>query len=208
MEVLVVLVMLAVLVAMILPQLAAAKRGTRGPWCANNLKQIGLSFHIWAGDNNGKFPMEVFATDGGTMELFNDGSQFKELTFLNYLAMTNELSTPKVLRCPADIDHLAATNFGVNFDNSSISYFLGLNASSIKSRTFLSGDDNFAVGSIPIKSGLLELLTNTPIEWTSTRHKFTGNLCLADGSVETVNDSGLTNLLRQTGIPTNRLAIP
>ena len=68
-EVVVVLVVLAALVAMILPRLAAAKR-TSGPTCANNIKQIGLSFQIWAGDNNGKFPMEISVTNGGTCLLY------------------------------------------------------------------------------------------------------------------------------------------
>ena len=44
-EVLMVLVVLAILMAMILPALTAAKR-TGGPNCINNIKQIGLSFQI------------------------------------------------------------------------------------------------------------------------------------------------------------------
>jgi len=33
--------------------------------CVNNLKQIGLSFRIWEGDNGDKFPMQVPSQKGG-----------------------------------------------------------------------------------------------------------------------------------------------
>jgi prepilin-type processing-associated H-X9-DG protein len=55
---------------------------------------------------------------------------------------------------------------------------------------------------------LLEVATNTSIAWSAARHKFFGNILLADGSVQSVAISGLTNLLHQTGLATNRLAIP
>ena len=85
----------------------------------------------------------------------------------------------------------------------------------------LSGDDNFTVDNVPIKSGLLELSQKANVVWTSsrhifenppfgtlTRHQIYGNLCFGDGSVQMANDSSLTNFLQQTGLATNRLAIP
>ena len=72
----------------------------------------------------------------------------------------------------------------------------------------LSGDGNFEIGGVPVKSGLLEISSNTPIAWSAARHKFAGNILVADGSVQQCSNSGLTNLLRQTGLATNRLAIP
>jgi prepilin-type processing-associated H-X9-DG protein len=50
----------------------------------------------------------------------------------------------------------------------------------------------------------LELSTDTPISWTAARHKFVGNLALADGSVQQVTQDGLRSAL----VATNRLAIP
>ena len=79
-EMLVVIVVLAVLVAMILPAFKAAKR-KGGPNCVNNIMQIGLSFRLWEADNEGKFPMQVSVTNGGTMELFSSGSQFSQFAF-------------------------------------------------------------------------------------------------------------------------------
>jgi len=50
-------------------------------------------------------------------------------------------------------------------------------------------------------------LTNS-LPWTAARHKFAGNIGLADGSVEQTTSSGLNELLHKTGLATNRLAIP
>lgn len=201
-EVLVVVVVLAVLAAILLPVSHAPHKALR-IYCVYNLKQVGLAYRIWAGDNNDKYPMEISVTNGGTMGLA-DGRN----AWINYFVMSNELSTPKLLYCPADNDHVRATNFTTDFNNSKISYFVGLDANTNSPQVFLSGDDNFAIGGVSVKSGLLELSTNAPISWTVARHKFVGNIGLADGSVQMVSNSGLTNLLHQTGLATNRLAIP
>jgi hypothetical protein len=73
---------------------------------------------------------------------------------------------------------------------------------------FLSGDDNFAIGGVPVKPGLLEFSTNAPITWTAERHNRLGNIVLDDGSVADTTSSFLQQLLVQTGVATNRLAIP
>jgi hypothetical protein len=189
-----------------LPALAKAKiQG--GPNCIANLKQIGLAYRIWEGDNNGKYPMQASVTNGGTRELFRGGSSFQNLAFLNYLVMSNELSTPRILICPADTIHFAATNFS-DFNNQNISYFVGLDAGTNYPQTFLAGDDNFEINGAPVKSGLLKISTNTTISWTAARHKFVGNIGLADGSVQQVTQNGLRQALEQTGLATNRLVIP
>jgi len=207
-ELLVVIVVLAVLAMFLLP--AFDDRPVKAPRinCVNNLKQIGLAYYMWSEDHQGKFPMEVSVTNGGTMELFSGGSQFQNLVFLNYLVMSNELSTPKILHCQADTNGFAAQNFSAGFNNQNVSYFVGLDASTNFSQVFLSGDDNFEVGGVPVKSGISIFSSNAPVAWTAARHKFAGNIGLADGSVQQVTISGLTNLLHQTGIAANRLAIP
>jgi prepilin-type N-terminal cleavage/methylation domain-containing protein/prepilin-type processing-associated H-X9-DG protein len=171
--------------------------------CVNNLKQIGLAFRIWEGDNGDKLPMQVPAKKGGAMEpaaLGNVAPVFR--------VMANELSTPRILVCPADADRSAAKDFNAGFDNSTVSYFVGVDAADDKPAMFLSGDDNFAIDGVPVKSGLLLLATNAPVSWTAARHVNQGNIGLADGSVQTTSSSFLRQMLVQTGVATNRLAIP
>jgi prepilin-type N-terminal cleavage/methylation domain-containing protein len=200
-EVLVVIVVLTVLAVVLLLALIPARHG--GPNCRSNLLQIGLASRIWADDNNDKFPMQVSVTNGGTMELANGNN-----AWINFFVMSNELSTPKILICPQDAKAVLATNFGAGFNNKNISYFVGLDATDIQPQTILSGDDNFVIGGVPVKSGLLELSMDAPISWTAARHKFVGNIGLADGSVQQITTDGLQQALQKTGIATNRLAIP
>lgn len=200
-EVVVVIASLLIVAAILLPALAPAKRKSSKINCVNNVKQIGLAFRIWAGDNGDKFPMEISVTNGGGMELSGGTA------WMNYLVMSNELSTPKLLICPQDTDRWAATNFSTDL-KLKISYFVGLDANQIHPQALLSGDDNFSINGVPVKSGLLNLTANTPIQWTAARHNSAGNVVLADGSVDQMTTSGLRRSLHQTGLATNRLAIP
>lgn len=203
-EVLVVLFIIFILAAIFLPPTHTSGSKSRQISCVNNLKQVGLSFHLWEGDNAGKYPMDVSVTNGGTMELSVNAND----AWKTFLVMSNQLSTPKILFCPADIGHTIAVDFSANFSAKNISYFIGLDATESNPQMFLSGDDNFAVSGVPVKSGLLELSTNTPIAWTAARHRKQGDIVLADGSVQELTELGLTNLLSQTGLATNRLVIP
>ncbi|HXI70325.1 MAG TPA: type II secretion system protein [Verrucomicrobiae bacterium] len=206
-EVLVLIVVLAVLaMVVILPAYQAAGGNAKSINCVNNLKQVGLAFRIWAGDNGEKFPMQVSVANGGTMELATGTN-----AWINFVVMSNELATPKILYCTADKGRVAATNFQASFNNESLSYFASLDANTNSTHALLSGDANFAISSVPVKSGLLELCTNTQVTWTSARHYIQCNIVLADGSIVgggDPNDPNLTNLLSQTGLATNRLAIP
>jgi type II secretory pathway pseudopilin PulG len=61
-EVLVVIVVLAILVGVVLlslrqPRDWAKEHWRKTTWCVNNLKQVGLAYRLWEGDNNDKYPM-------------------------------------------------------------------------------------------------------------------------------------------------------
>jgi prepilin-type N-terminal cleavage/methylation domain-containing protein len=217
-EVLVVIAVLAVVAALLLPALLSHHEGRMQLInCVNNLKEIGVAYRVWEGDNGDKYPMFVSVTNGGAMELIATGN-----VTACFLVMSNELSMPKILACPDDKKRLpAATSFSDPQLTGKISYFVNLDATENCPQMLLSGDDNFEIGGVPVKSGLVQFSTNAYVAWTSGRHvsynshfwipvrnRFMGNIGLADGSVQQVTTDGLLQLIRQTGTATNRLAIP
>ena len=202
-EVIIIIAILAIAVSILLPSLAKMKNHQSRINCVNCLHQIGTAYYVWADGHNDKFPFQVPNADGGAMELVATGN-----VAASFRVMSNELSTPIILHCPEDTDRARATNFLEGFDNSRTSYFVGLDASTNSPQVFLSGDDNLAINGVPIKSGLLELSTNTPVAWTAARHKHAGNILFADGSVLKTDDKLLIEKLQATGVATNCLAIP
>jgi hypothetical protein len=80
--------------------------------CVNILKQIGLAFRIWAGDDSDQYPFNLSTNAGGTLEFCaREADGFDWNGWLHLLVLSNELNTPKVLVCPQDRRRKAATNF-------------------------------------------------------------------------------------------------
>jgi hypothetical protein len=84
-------------------ELAKAKERAQRIACGNNLKQMGLAARVWAVDNSDVLPPD-------------------------FLSMSNELATPKILICPADPGRQPAPDWST-FGPANLSYeFLAANA--------------------------------------------------------------------------------
>ena len=201
-ELMVVIIILSMAALIILPGLTNQTDRTSPSRinCVNNLKQIGVAFQTWASDHGGNFPMQVSVTNGGIMEV-------AAKAFLCFQGLSNELSTPKILVCPAEEGSRFATNFQGDLSNSKISYFVGIDATKDSPQMFLAGDRNITNVS-GVKEGVLSLTTNEPAGWTHGLHERQGNVGLADGSVQQFSSSKLREALRYSGDSQNRLAMP
>jgi prepilin-type processing-associated H-X9-DG protein len=200
-ELLVIIVVISLLAALLLPQLANAKKKASIITCNNCLKQIGLSFPIFANDHSGTFPMGISTNKGGSLEYLAASEMFR-----HFQVMSNELSTPVILICPADI-RKAAKSFSV-LSNTNISYFVGVDANDRFPQSLLAGDRNLMTNGIPVGGGLLILATSVTVGWTAAMHNGAGNVALGDGSVQQLNSKRSLDQLAASGVATNRLAIP
>jgi len=202
-ELLIVIGIVALLAAVLLPALAAAKRKSTRIDCVSRLKGLGCAFRLWAQDAGDTYPMQVVLTNSETLKLVTNGN-----AYLLWQTMSNELSTPKILHCPADEQHKEAHSFFQGFSDANISYFFSLDAAETYPQMVLDGDDNLAVDGVPVKPGLLTFSANSTVTWTKARHHGVGNIGMADGSAQQVTSAGLNSAIVNctNGVPTN--AIP
>lgn len=209
-EVLLIITALLVLAAMLLPALDKAKAKASRVNCMGNLKQIGIGYRLWANDNGDLFPFQQSVTNGGWADLLTNANQGTNC-WTNYFILGNELGqSPKLLICPYD-ERQPAPSFGSTFDNTHVSYFVGVNANDLYPQSFLAGDRNLGPGTKPDpdygyspKSGKGNDVTfsiSNSVSWSlkmhfAENHAGVGNILLGDGSGEQLT----TKTLNQTWI--------
>jgi len=192
-ELLVVIAIIAILAAMLLPALAAAKRKAQRINCVSNLKQDVLAFKMWAGDNNGNYPMAIATSLGGGSEYVNVGTAIPANGVQQlFCVMTNELSTPKVIYCPSDSMgtpvNFQATNEWNGISDKNVSYFVGETPLESAPSMMLLGDHNVSSHGTGAAYGSgkavgVQYTTAASWAWTANDvHLRAGNYGLTDGS--------------------------
>jgi len=190
-ELLCVIAIIGILAALLLPAINQAKARAKRPACVNNLREIGLAFHIFANDHSAKLPMQVPTMEGGSAEFVRaarNGANDFSFAFRHFQTLSNELVTPKMLICPADT-RLPPANFA-SLKNDNVSYFVNLSAQHGNAMSILAGDRNLTNDWLGDRN-LLPLDANNSLRWTDELHRFKGNILFADSHVEELNGPAL-----------------
>jgi prepilin-type N-terminal cleavage/methylation domain-containing protein/prepilin-type processing-associated H-X9-DG protein len=201
-ELLVVIAIIGILASMLLPALSKAKSRALRIACVSNQRQMGLAFRMWSDDNESRFPWRLEQASGGTRGLTE--------AWRHFAVISNEISTPKVFRCPNDSGRDRANDWGSPGDgffalkNQALSYFVGTEADENMPGMHLLGDrnvqgienQNCTVANI---MGVITVLRPDIANWGSSLHSPGGNMAMGDGSVQQVSSGGLRRHLLQTG---------
>jgi len=133
----------------------------------------------------------------------------KEQPWLHFATLSNYLTTPKVLVCPAD-DRQPVASFS-NLSVTNLSYFVAIDADESMPFTLLAGDRNVTNAIVPNK-GILDLTDRSPVGRTEMIHRQAGNVGLSDGSLQQLSSVALRRLItasnNRNGFGTTRVQLP
>jgi competence protein ComGC len=198
---LIVLCTIALLAGLLLPALQKAKPRSKRINCVSNIKQIGLALRMFANDHQDEFPWHTPIEKGGTMERALNGDPT-----VQFLALSNELTSGKPLTCTSDAARTGITNLS-RLSRTNISYFVCLDANVDSASNLLSGDRNIAGTTFSNGAFVLPIQSNQA-GWGTNIHCSVGNIGLADGSAQQLTKSGLNKQVQIMTNETLRLLIP
>lgn len=205
-ELLVAVAIVFVLFMMIAPMRSIGDRlSAKQGQCMYNLRQIGIGFMLYSGDNSNQPPWQVsIPADYTAADCF--------------LKLTSSYLPPKTFVRPSDSARQAATTNHSGFSNTNLSYFASLQSSftpTSNSITFvLAGDRHLALNNQPVKTGLLNVTNATELSWTKELHftkkstKPVGILLFADGHVALTRTHELPQNLASQDRSAGQLLIP
>jgi hypothetical protein len=192
----------------VLPSPASNKTDSERLICFNNLRLIGRGVLMWAGDHNQQPPWWTSVNEGGLRPSFGMRAG---LAWADYTFLSNELVTPKILACPADVGVKRAVEFGGNTNGGfaslayrglALSYVLGLESAGDSPKSWLSGDRNIyswpgggCSSRVNNVSGIDTWAGLVSTRWTNGVHGEFGHILLMDGSVEFTSSQRLRTVL-------------
>jgi len=202
-EVLVLSVTVVAVAFVLVPRMIPRRGHSDRLRCVNNLKNVGLSFQIFATDNAGAYPAQVSTNEGGAREWLVGGEPWRQ-----WVALSNELAIPKLLVCPEDRTRSAATQWA-SVGTQNLGYFLNLTAVPDHAASILAGDRNLLLDGEPVSPGRVTVGASHRVAWGAGIHRKAGNIVAADGAVHQLRSPDVHTVFRgSSAAGTNDLLVP
>lgn len=188
---------IAILVALLLPAIMKAKVKGLQTFCSNNLRGVGLGLISYAESHEGNFPQQIPFTQGGSAPIPTTSIRPGGLIATDvrpFILASNNLGSAKILLCPTDRDKRPPTSF-TQVRSTNVSYFTSVRPRRNNLNTLLSGDNHIGW----LQSSVAPI-GYRPF-WNTNRHGESGNLLFSDGRVQGIGSKDLAPTLYRAAAP-------